>query len=96
MTKQTKCWRCRGDGYYFRVPDGFNPFYAGAIQTAAVSERVDCYPCKGTGNASPATSEDLGICIASAMTGGKHCVDRCENPQDCTAQPITRVRETAK
>lgn len=36
------CWRCRGDGYYWRVPDGFNPFYAGARMTARVSQKIQC------------------------------------------------------
>lgn len=40
-----KCARCQGDGYYWRVPNGFNPFLAGAIQTAAVSEKVRCWDC---------------------------------------------------
>lgn len=44
-----KCFQCRGDGYYWRVPGGFNPFYAGAIMTAQVSERVRCWRCQGTG-----------------------------------------------
>ena len=29
MTSEVKCWRCRGDGYFWRVPNGFNPFSAG-------------------------------------------------------------------
>lgn len=51
MTEPTKekCWRCRGDGFFWRVPNGFNPFYAGAMQTAAVSRKVDCFECGGTG-----------------------------------------------
>lgn len=48
-----KCWRCRGDGFFFRVPSGFNPFLAGAIQTAAASVRVQCYTCNGTGKIEP-------------------------------------------
>lgn len=44
-----KCWRCSGDGHFWRVPDGFNPFLAGAIQTAAVSRKVWCFECRGTG-----------------------------------------------
>ena len=46
-----KCWRCRGDGYFYTVPSGFNPFLAGAIQTAAASRRVECWTCDGTGRA---------------------------------------------
>lgn len=45
----TKCQRCQGDGYYWRVPDGFNPFLAGGFQTAAVSEKIKCWACRGTG-----------------------------------------------
>jgi hypothetical protein len=44
-----KCWQCRGDGAYWRVPDGFNPFLAGAMQTAAHSMKVRCWRCEGTG-----------------------------------------------
>ena len=44
-----KCWRCRGDGFFWRVPNGFNPFYAGAMATAAASRKVDCFECKRTG-----------------------------------------------
>lgn len=51
ITKAEKCWRCRGDGYFFRVPDGFNPFCAGAMMTAQVSEKIHCYECGGTGRA---------------------------------------------
>lgn len=43
------CWRCRGDGYFYRVPDGFNPFSAGGFQTANASYRVECYTCDDTG-----------------------------------------------
>jgi hypothetical protein len=45
----TKCWRCRGDGYFYRVPDGFNPFSAGGWNTVRASYRVECYECGGTG-----------------------------------------------
>lgn len=45
------CWQCRGDGFYWRVPDGFNPFYAGGFQTARTMERVHCFRCEGTGRA---------------------------------------------
>lgn len=44
-----KCWRCRGDGYFYRLPDGLNPFYMGAIRAAEASYRVECYTCGGTG-----------------------------------------------
>lgn len=61
--KQYLCQRCRGDGHYFRVPDGFNPFNAGAMATAAASEKVQCFECRGTGFAAayrveqPATAD---------------------------------------
>ncbi len=42
----TACWRCRGDGYFWRVPNGFNPFRAGGWATARASWRVDCYECR--------------------------------------------------
>lgn len=49
LTEAQKCWRCRGDGYYFRVPNGCNPFLMGAIVAANSSRRVDCFECGGTG-----------------------------------------------
>ena len=36
------CVRCEGKGYFWRVPEGFNPFLAGGFKTAAVSYRVPC------------------------------------------------------
>lgn len=51
------CWRCRGDGHFYRVPDGFNPFYAGGFQTANASYRVECYTCDGTGRAALSASK---------------------------------------
>lgn len=44
-----KCWRCRGDGYFWRVPDGFNPFSAGGWATARTMRKVHCFVCDGTG-----------------------------------------------
>ena len=51
------CWRCRGDGRFWRVPDGFNPFYAGAQTTAGAMVRVRCYECDGTGRLECVTTE---------------------------------------
>lgn len=49
MTNATKtCWRCHGDGFFWRVPTGFNPFYAGAQTTAGAMYKVRCYECGGT------------------------------------------------
>lgn len=45
------CLHCRGDGYYYRVPDGFNPFSAGLMASARSAYRVECYHCT---DASPA------------------------------------------
>ena len=45
------CERCRGDGFFYRVPNGFNPFYAGGFQTASAAYRVECYVCDGSGRA---------------------------------------------
>ncbi len=45
----SKCSRCRGDGYFWRVPDGFNPFSAGGWATARAMWKVHCYECNGTG-----------------------------------------------
>lgn len=36
------CERCEGQGWYFRVPDGFNPFLAGGFTTARTMYRVEC------------------------------------------------------
>jgi hypothetical protein len=38
----TACDRCEGKGWYFRVPDGFNPFLAGGYTTSKVMYRVEC------------------------------------------------------
>lgn len=34
--------RCNGDGFYFRVPDNFNPFSAGGFATARAAYKVTC------------------------------------------------------
>lgn len=47
----------KGDGFYWRVPDGFNPFYAGAMAIARASEKVRCWRCEGTGRAIVAHGE---------------------------------------
>lgn len=49
LTEAQKCWRCRGEGYYFRVPNGHNPFLMGAVVAANSSTRVNCFECQGTG-----------------------------------------------
>lgn len=36
------CDRCDGKGWYWRVPDGFNPFLAGGWSTARAMYRVPC------------------------------------------------------
>lgn len=46
-----KCFQCRGDGYYWRVPDGMNPFAAGGWNTINASYKVVCFRCEGTGRA---------------------------------------------
>lgn len=43
------CPTCWGDGFYFVVPEGFNPFYAGAWATARVATRRVCWACGGDG-----------------------------------------------
>lgn len=67
MTDATeKCWRCRGDGYFWRVPNGFNPFAAGGWATARASEKVRCYECDGTGKLPRITTSSE----PSALAGG--------------------------
>ncbi len=36
------CNNCEGKGWYFRCPDGFNPFLAGGWATALAMYRVIC------------------------------------------------------
>jgi hypothetical protein len=36
------CQRCEGKGWYFRVPDNFNPFLAGGFSTARAMYKVNC------------------------------------------------------
>lgn len=40
----TNCTRCKGQGWYWRTPDGFNPFLAGGFNTARAMFKVTC-PC---------------------------------------------------
>lgn len=54
-----KCWQCRGDGAYWRVPDGFNPFRAGGFATAQASYRVRCWRCQGTGMLAPKANGEV-------------------------------------
>jgi hypothetical protein len=54
------------------VPNGFNPFIAGAMQTAAVSEKVRCWQCRGTGSYVPQTEEEGAEFMDNGRnTGGK-------------------------
>ena len=41
----TPCDRCEGKGYYWRTPEGFNPFLAGGFATARAMYRVECHRC---------------------------------------------------
>jgi len=36
------CHRCEGKGWYWRVPEGFNPFLAGGFSTAREMYKVPC------------------------------------------------------
>jgi hypothetical protein len=36
------CDRCNGDGWYWRMPDGFNPFNAGLMVAARKSFKQVC------------------------------------------------------
>jgi hypothetical protein len=42
LDRREPCWRCDDKGWYWRVPDGFNPFLAGGFRTAATMYRVAC------------------------------------------------------
>lgn len=44
-----KCWRCRGDGTYFRLPHGCNPFNMRMPTLVGAMYRVRCFECSGTG-----------------------------------------------
>lgn len=39
------CTRCDGKGWYWRTPDGFNPFLAGGFATARAMYRQPCGKC---------------------------------------------------
>lgn len=41
-TANDTCIRCKGLGWYWRTPDGFNPFLAGGFQTARAMYKVNC------------------------------------------------------
>lgn len=40
------CSSCDGSGYVWRVPDSFNPFYAGGFNTARAMFKVPCIECR--------------------------------------------------
>lgn len=44
-----RCERCRGDGFYFRLPDGCNPFNMRMPTLVGAMYRVECFECKGSG-----------------------------------------------
>lgn len=52
----TNCTRCKGQGWYWRTPDGFNPFLAGGFSTARAMFKVTC----SCASAEPATSTANG------------------------------------
>lgn len=58
-----KCPRCRDDGFYFRLPNGMNPFLMGAIRAAEASIRVECW-CEA--------GKERRARAASTSSGGKH------------------------
>lgn len=41
-TAMGNCTRCKNIGWYWRTPDGFNPFLAGGFQTARAMYKVTC------------------------------------------------------
>lgn len=71
-SKRGKCWRCLGDGHFWRVPDGFNPFSAGGWATARASWRVECFYCDGTGEyRRPPNGEPVAQSASVHQTGEK-------------------------
>ena len=38
-----KCIRCKGEGFYYLVPSGVNPFLAGIDALARMMRRVECH-----------------------------------------------------
>ncbi|MCD4509758.1 hypothetical protein LQT97_00775 [Brucella pseudogrignonensis] len=46
--EEKQCERCEGKGWYFRVPDNFNPFLAGGFNTARAMYRVTCKCARST------------------------------------------------
>jgi hypothetical protein len=48
---ETNCTRCKGQGWYWRTPDHFNPFLAGGFSTARAMFKVTC----SCASAEPAT-----------------------------------------
>ena len=47
LTPLLDCHKCEGKGWYWRVPEGFNPFLAGGFSTARAMCRAECQCSKG-------------------------------------------------
>lgn len=55
-TAHDNCTRCKGQGWYWRTPDGFNPFLAGGFNTARAMYKVEC--CRVVDPLPPAPREE--------------------------------------
>jgi hypothetical protein len=65
-----KCWRCRGDGSYFRLPDGCNPFAMRMPTLVGAMYRVNCFECKGSGRTIPGGLVAFHVTEAGAAAVG--------------------------
>lgn len=54
-----KCPRCKGAGWYWRTPQGFNPFLAGGFQTAKAMFKATC-DCVQPARSAPSFDPLLG------------------------------------
>lgn len=59
MSDKEGCLRCGGQGWYWRVPDGFNPFLAGGHQTARTMWKSPC-SCTVSGLLIKEETQDVG------------------------------------
>lgn len=52
------CPQCKGEGFYFRLPSGMNPFKASIEVTAANMRRITCYCPAGRAALASPVKED--------------------------------------
>lgn len=58
MSEAKACPQCKGEGFYFRLPPGRNPFAASIEVTARNMRRIQCYcPAGRAALASPPARE---------------------------------------